>query len=201
MSGLVSKRYWRLSKTCLYISDSSDLLLPNLRSFQNEIQALTEVRHRNIIKLYGYCFKQFSLYLVYEYVDRGSLRKNLYDNEEAIKLNWATRVKIVKGVAHALAYLHHDCSPPIVHRDVSTNNILLDSEFEPRLSDFGTAKMLISDSSNWTTAAGSYGYMAPGIERFELKSIWSCNCCLFLKGPKEQVFQFNQLVGFWSQSR
>ena len=80
----------------------------------------------------------------------------------AIDLDGNTRVRIVQGVAHALSYLHHDCSPPIVHRDVSINNILLESEFEPRLSDFGTAKLLNSDSSNWTTVAGSYGYMAPG---------------------------------------
>ncbi|PIN00354.1 Serine/threonine protein kinase, partial [Handroanthus impetiginosus] len=145
----------------LNISDSSDISLTNRHSFENEIRTLTEVRHGNIIKLYGYCFKRGSMYFVYDYVERGSLGKLLYDDEEAFELNWATRVRIVKGVAHALAYLHHDCSPPIVHRDVSINNILLESEFEPRLSDFGTAKLLTSDSSNWTTVAGSYGYMAP----------------------------------------
>ncbi|PIN23422.1 Serine/threonine protein kinase [Handroanthus impetiginosus] len=145
----------------LNMSDSSDIPLTNRHSFENEIRTLTEVRHRNIIKLYGYCSMRGSMYLVYEYVERGSLGKLLYDDEEAFELNWATRVRIVKGVAHALAYLHHDCSPPIVHRDVSINNILLESELEPRLSDFGTAKLLTSDSSNWTTVAGSYGYMAP----------------------------------------
>ena len=71
-------------------------------------------------------------------------------------------MKIVKGLAHALSYLHHDCSPPIVHRDVSLYNILLESELEPRLSDFGTARLLSTESSNWTNVAGSYGYMAPG---------------------------------------
>ncbi|CAL9045510.1 unnamed protein product [Musa banksii] len=71
------------------------------------------------------------------------------------------RLKVVHGLVHALAYLHRDCSLPIVHRDVSVNNILLESDFEPRLSDFGTAKLLNPDSSNWTTVAGSYGYMAP----------------------------------------
>ncbi|KAL8522897.1 hypothetical protein ACS0TY_013017 [Phlomoides rotata] len=145
----------------LNISDSCNVPLANLRSFQNEIGALTEVRHRNIIKLYGYCIKKQALYLVYEYVERGNLRKILYNDEEAAGLNWGERVKIVRGVAHALAYLHHDCSPPIVHRDVTTNNILLESELKPCLSDFGTAKLLSFDSSNWTTAAGTYGYMAP----------------------------------------
>ncbi|KAJ8558178.1 hypothetical protein K7X08_004944 [Anisodus acutangulus] len=145
----------------LNMSDSSDIPLTNRRSFENEIRTLTEVRHRNIIKLFGYCSKNGCMYLVYEYIERGSLGKVLYDNEMGMELGWGTRVRIVQGIAHALAYLHHDCSPPIVHRDVSLNNILLESVYEPRLSDFGTAKLLASDSSNWTTVAGSYGYMAP----------------------------------------
>lgn len=119
------------------------------------------MRHRNIIKLYGYCSTQESVYMVYEYIECGSLRKVLYDDKEAVELNWATRVKIVQGVAQALAYLHCDCRALIVHRDVTSSNILLDSDFEPRLSDFGTAKLLASDSSNWTTTAGTFGYIAP----------------------------------------
>lgn len=102
------------------------------------------------------------MYLVYEYLERGSLGKVLYGQEEGKKFDWATRVKVIQGVAHALAYLHHDCNPPIVHRDISANNILLGSDFEPRVSDFGTAKLLNPNSSNWTSVAGSYGYMAPG---------------------------------------
>ncbi|KAF8388271.1 hypothetical protein HHK36_026937 [Tetracentron sinense] len=117
----------------LHLSDSSDIPAINRRSFENEI----------------------------EYVERGSLRKVLYGEEGGSELNWVTRVNIIQGVAHATAYLHHDCSPPIVHRDISANNILLETGFEPRLSDFGTARLLSSDSSNWTMVAGSYGYMAP----------------------------------------
>ena len=127
---------------------------------------MTEVRHRNIIKLYGFCCRKGRLYLVYEYVEWGSLRKVLYGVEGELELGWAKRVKIVQGVAHAIAYLHNDCSLPIVHRDVSVNNTLLESEFEPRLSDFGTARLLSSESSNWTTVTGSYGYMAPGNPAF-----------------------------------
>ena len=150
----------------LNISDSSDIPTINRRSFENEIRTLTEVRHRHIIKLYGFCSWKRCLFLVYEYVERGSLRNVLYGVEGAAELGWSTRVKIVQGVAHAMAYLHHDCFPPIVHRDVSLNNILLEMEFEPRLSDFGTARLLSSESSNWTTIAGSYGYMAPGNRTF-----------------------------------
>ncbi|KAM0050918.1 putative protein kinase RLK-Pelle-LRR-XI-1 family [Helianthus debilis subsp. tardiflorus] len=133
----------------------------NKQSFENEIQALTEVRHRNIIKLYGYCCKESGMYLMYEYMEKGSLGNVLYGVEAILNLDWATRVNIVQDLAHALAYLHHDCNPPIVHRDVSINNVLLEADMVPRLSDFGTAKLLNPHSSNWTGVAGSYGYMAP----------------------------------------
>ena len=146
----------------LNMSDSTDIPAANRQSFETEIRVLTEVRHRNIIKLYGFCSMRGYMYLVYEYVERGSLGNALYGLEGKAELNWDTRVRIVQGVAHAVAYLHHDCSPPIVHRDITVNNILLESEFEPRLSDFGVARLLNPDTSNWTTIAGSYGYMAPG---------------------------------------
>ena len=147
----------------LNMTDSSDIPMLNRQSFQNEIKTLTEVRHRNIIKLYGFCSRSSCMYLVYEYVERGSLAKVLYALDKDTELNWETRIKIVQGLAHALSYLHHDCKPSIVHRDVTLNNILIEWDFEPRLSDFGTAKLLSPDSSNWTSVAGSYGYMAPGM--------------------------------------
>ncbi|MBA0674993.1 hypothetical protein Goari_016561, partial [Gossypium aridum] len=109
----------------LNLSSSNDIQETNQRSFENKIHILTEARHQNIIKLYGYCSRRGHLYLVYECVER-------------------------------VAYLHHDCSPPIIHRDVSLNNILLKGEYELRLSYFGTAKLLNSNSSHWTTVAGSY---------------------------------------------
>ncbi|CDP18614.1 unnamed protein product [Coffea canephora] len=99
--------------------------------------------------------------LVYEYLERGSLAKILSIEEEAKELDWQKRLNIIKGVAHALSYMHHDCSPPIVHRDISSNNILLDPECEAHVSDFGTSKFLRRDSSNWSSLAGTYGYVAP----------------------------------------
>ncbi|KAI9085825.1 hypothetical protein K1719_032239 [Acacia pycnantha] len=145
----------------LNISDSSDIPAVNRQSFENEIRTLTQVRHRNIIKFYGFCSSHGRMYLVYEYMNRGSLGKVLYGEEDKSELDWPTRIRIVQGIAHSIAYLHSDCSPPIVHRDVTINNILLDSDFEPRLADFGTAKLLSYNSTTWTSIAGSYGYMAP----------------------------------------
>jgi serine/threonine protein kinase len=80
----------------------------------------------------------------------------------AKEVNWSKRVDIVRSIANALSYLHHDCSPPIIHRDISSKNVLLNSEFEACISDFGTARILRPDSSNWTLVAGTYGYIAPG---------------------------------------
>ncbi|TQE09821.1 hypothetical protein C1H46_004595 [Malus baccata] len=145
----------------LNTEDSNDIPVINLRSFENEIRTLINIRHRNIIRLYGFCSRRGCIFLLYEYFERGSLGKSLYGVERVTELGWATRVKILKGLAHALSYLHNDCSPPIVHRDVTVNNVLLDQDFEPRLSDFGTARLLSTNSSNWTHIVGSFGYMAP----------------------------------------
>ncbi|XP_021833396.1 MDIS1-interacting receptor like kinase 2-like [Prunus avium] len=131
------------------------------KEFLNEVRALSEIRHRNIVKLYGFCSHKRHSFLVYEYLERGSLASMLSKDEEAKELGWSKRVNIVKGVAHALFYMHHDCLPPIVHRDISSKNILLDSEYEACVSDFGIAKFLNPDSTNWTAVAGTYGYMAP----------------------------------------
>ncbi|RWR96565.1 LOW QUALITY PROTEIN: MDIS1-interacting receptor like kinase 2-like protein [Cinnamomum micranthum f. kanehirae] len=131
------------------------------RTFLNEIQVLAEIRHRNIVKLYGFCSHVRRSFLVYQYMERGSLAGILKNEERAMELDWIKRTKVVKGVADALSYMHHDCNPPIVHRDLSCNNILLDMEFEACVSDFGIARLLKLDSSNWSTLAGTYGYIAP----------------------------------------
>ncbi|KAL9429252.1 hypothetical protein AB3S75_031127 [Citrus x aurantiifolia] len=94
-------------------------------------------------------------------MERGSLFCVLRNDDEAIELNWTRRANIVKSVAYALSYLHHDCTPSIVHRDISSNNILLNSNLEVFVADFGTARLLHVDSSNRTLRAGTYGYIAP----------------------------------------
>ncbi|XP_006364872.1 probable LRR receptor-like serine/threonine-protein kinase At4g08850 isoform X5 [Solanum tuberosum] len=131
------------------------------KSFINEVRALTGIKHRNIVNLYGYCSKAQHSLLVYEYVERGSLSSILSNEVESKKLDWLKRVNIIKGVAFALSYMHHDCSPPVVHRDISSSNVLVDSEYEARVSDFGIAKLLKPNSSNCTALAGTYGYVAP----------------------------------------
>ncbi|KAL4395173.1 uncharacterized protein [Arachis hypogaea] len=131
------------------------------KSFCKEVEVLTQIRHRNIIRLYGYCLHNKCMFLVYEYLERGSLFCNLANEIEAQELNWSKRVNIIKGTSYALAYMHHHCTPPIVHRDITTSNILLNSELDACVSDFGTARLLDTDSSNLTILVGTYGYVAP----------------------------------------
>ncbi|XP_022883087.1 MDIS1-interacting receptor like kinase 2-like [Olea europaea var. sylvestris] len=150
----------------------------NFEAFMSEIRALTEIRHRNIVKLYGFCSNDQNSLLVYEYLDRGSLAKTLSIDEEAKKLDWPKRVNILKGVAYALSYMHHSCSPPIVHQDISSNNILLDSQYEAHVSDFGTAKFLKCDSSNFSSLAGTYGYFAPELA-YTMKVTEKCDVYSF----------------------
>jgi hypothetical protein len=114
----------------------------------NEIRALTKICHPNIIKLRGFCSHSQHSFLIYEYLEMGSLAILLSNDGGAKELEWNKRVNIIKSVAHALSYMHHDCSPPIVHRDISSKNILLDFEYKAHVSDFGTAKLLNRDSSN-----------------------------------------------------
>jgi serine/threonine protein kinase len=136
--------------------------LSNFKAFETEVRVLANIRHRNIVKLYGFCSHAKHSFLVYELIERGSLRKIITSEEQAIELDWMKRLNVVKGMAGALSYLHHSCSPPIIHRDITSNNILLDLEYEAHVSDFGTARLLMPDSSNWTSFAGTFGYTAPG---------------------------------------
>ncbi|KEH21508.1 probable leucine-rich repeat receptor-like protein kinase At1g35710 [Medicago truncatula] len=130
-------------------------------SFKNEVRILSEIKHRHIVKLYGFCLHKRIMFLIYQYMEKGSLFSILYDDVEAVEFNWRTRVNTIKGVAFALSYLHHDCTAPIVHRDVSSSNILLNSEWQASVADFGTARLLQYDSSNRTIVAGTIGYIAP----------------------------------------
>ncbi|KAK3438965.1 hypothetical protein EUGRSUZ_C03942 [Eucalyptus grandis] len=133
------------------------------KSFRNEVKHLTEVRHRSIIKLHGFCLHKQCMFLIYEYMERGSLFCALSNDIEAVELDWSKRLVIVWDIAHALSYLHHDITRPIVHRDISSNNILLDNNMQAFLSDFGTARLLEPNFSSNLTAniAGTRGYIAP----------------------------------------
>ncbi|GMP77911.1 hypothetical protein CsSME_00034027 [Camellia sinensis var. sinensis] len=92
---------------------------------------------------------------------RGSLANVLSSDKEAKELDWFKREEVILSVAHALCYIHHSCMPPIIHRDISSKNVLLNLELEAHVSDFCTARLLKPNSSHWTTVVGTYGYLAP----------------------------------------
>ncbi|KAM7263157.1 hypothetical protein ACFE04_000840 [Oxalis oulophora] len=131
--------------------------------FQAEVETLGKIRHKNIVKLWCCCSTRDCKLLVYEYMPNGSLGDLLHSTKAGL-LVWPTRFKIVVDAAEGLSYLHHDCVPSIVHRDVKSNNILLDGDFGARVADFGVAKVVDvtgKGSKSMSVIAGSCGYIAP----------------------------------------
>ena len=135
------------------------------RELRTEVETLGSIRHKNIVKLYC-CYSGADCnLLVYEYMPNGNLWEALHGCY--LLLDWPTRHRVALGVAQGLAYLHHDLLFPIVHRDIKSSNILLDADFEPKVADFGIAKVLqarggADRDASTTTIAGTYGYLAPG---------------------------------------
>ncbi|KAJ3681600.1 hypothetical protein LUZ60_014173 [Juncus effusus] len=130
------------------------------RFFDRELEILGSIKHRYLVNLRGYCNSAGSKLLIYDYLPGGSLDEVLH--EKSSQLDWDARINIILGAAKGLAYLHHDCSPRIIHRDIKSSNILLDANYEARVSDFGLAKLLEDEESHITTiVAGTFGYLAP----------------------------------------
>nr|APU94854.1 leucine-rich repeat receptor-like protein kinase [Pohlia nutans] len=136
------------------------------KSFLTEIETIGNAKHRNLVKLLGFCKWGEVGLLMYDFVPNGDLHDVLHNKERGMVLDWATRLRIAEGVAHGLSYLHHDYMPPIVHRDIKASNVLLDEDLEPHISDFGVAKVMAmkpKDKTMLSTAivTGTYGYLAP----------------------------------------
>ncbi|XP_047167089.1 receptor-like protein kinase HSL1 [Vigna umbellata] len=141
-------------------------------SFRAEVKILSNIRHKNIVKLLCCISNEDSMLLVYEYLENRSLDRWLHNKDKSstvsvsvdhFVLDWPKRLEISIGVAHGLCYMHHDCFPPIVHRDVKSSNILLDAQFNAKVADFGLARMLmkLGDLATMSSVVGSFGYMAP----------------------------------------
>ncbi|XVE49062.1 hypothetical protein DITRI_Ditri01bG0052200 [Diplodiscus trichospermus] len=133
------------------------------KEFSVEVEAIGKVRHKNLVGLVGYCVEGVRRMLVYEYVDNGNLEQWLHGDVGPVSpLTWDIRMKIAIGTAKGLAYLHEGLEPKVVHRDVKSSNILLDKKWNPKVSDFGLAKLLGSESSYVTTRVmGTFGYVSP----------------------------------------
>ncbi|XP_062180504.1 receptor-like serine/threonine-protein kinase At1g78530 [Phragmites australis] len=133
------------------------------RGFERELDTMGDIKHRNIVPLCGYYAAPHFNLLIYELMPNGSLDSILHGRKEKEEyLDWPARYKIALGVARGLSYLHHDCIPHVIHRDIKSSNILLDHNMEARVSDFGLATLMKPNESHVTTVvAGTFGYLAP----------------------------------------
>lgn len=132
--------------------------------FLAELTIINRLRHKHLVKLLGWCHKNGKLLLVYEYMPNGSLDKHLFVGQNVEPLEWNVRYKIVTGVASALHYLHNEFEQRVVHRDLKASNIMLDSNFNARLGDFGLARALENEKTSYAEAQGvlgTMGYIAP----------------------------------------
>ncbi|KAF2910197.1 hypothetical protein DAI22_11g083600 [Oryza sativa Japonica Group] len=177
-----------------------------------EMAILGKIRHRNILKLHA-CLSRGELnFIVYEYMPRGNLYQALRREAKSgggAELDWPRRCKIALGAAKGLMYLHHDCTPAIIHRDIKSTNILLDDDYEAKIADFGIAKIAAEDSAEFSCFAGTHGYLAPelaySMKVTEKTDVYSFGVVLLElitgRSPIDPAFGEGKDIVFWLSTK
>ncbi|PHT87586.1 hypothetical protein T459_09692 [Capsicum annuum] len=200
MESAKSKKLWAVKKVDLAH-----------RAFNDEMRTLNSVRHRNLVRLGGYCTRHGYGYILTEFIPGGTLHDVLHQRKPPVVLNWESRHRIALGVAQGLSYLHYDTVPQIIHRDLKSDNVMLDSDMEPKIVDFGIAKTVSDSDENSTNSkiVGTLGYIAPenaySVQLTEKSDVYSYGVLLLelfcRKMPVDPSFEEGLDIVFWVRKK